>query len=318
VCGVSHISPLDVGARVSVRRRVGGDQSDVVGDLLSVDDDVLAIRVASGDLVPVPHADVVAARVVGPGPRSAIELEGVSARGWPAPDTEWLGRWWLRAAGGFTARANSVRPLGSPGVDVDEAVTRVAGWYGERALPPKIQVVVGSSLDRDLARRGWVAGYEVADLTATVARVCAGLAERASGQPDGPDVEVREGSASSAWLGLFRGGSNPASARAILEGPPLVAFATIADGGEAVAIGRAAVEPPWVGLTAIEVAPHARRRGHARAVMGALLSWARDRGALRVYLEVLSTNTPALTLYESLGFAEHHRYACRELPVRPS
>jgi len=315
VCGVSHISPLDVGARVSVRRRLGSDLTDVVGDLISADDDVLAIRVSSGDLVRVPTPDLVAARLIAPSPRSAIELEGVTARGWPAPDSEWLGQWWLRAADGFTSRANSVRPLGSPGVGLDEALSRVEAWYRERGLPPKMQVVVGSSLDRELEHRGWLTYYEVVDLTATVARVSAGLAQRTASTQN---VELRESTPSSAWLGLLRGGNNPPSARLIVEGSPMVAFATITDDGEAVAIGRAAVELPWVGLTAIEVAPHARRRGYATAVMGALVRWAGERGALRVYLEVLSTNAPALALYEPLGFVEHHRYACRVMPAERS
>jgi ribosomal protein S18 acetylase RimI-like enzyme len=30
---------------------------------------------------------------------------------------------------------------------------------------------------------------------------------------------------------------------------------------------------------------------------------------------VLATNVPALRLYESLGFTEHHRYACLEPPA---
>jgi ribosomal protein S18 acetylase RimI-like enzyme len=35
---------------------------------------------------------------------------------------------------------------------------------------------------------------------------------------------------------------------------------------------------------------------------------------VRAYLEVLATNEPAIAMYESLGFTEHHRYACRERP----
>jgi len=50
--------------------------------------------------------------------------------------------------------------------------------------------------------------------------------------------------------------------------------------------------------------------------MAQLTSWSRERGALRAYLEVVATNEPAIALYESLGFTEHHRYACREAPSR--
>ncbi len=310
---MSHIDPLDVGARVTVRRRVEGALSDAVGDLVLLDDESLAVRTADGTLVTVLLPEVVAIRVVGASPREAIELEGVAARGWPAPDAQWLGEWQLRAADGFTARANSVRPLGSPGLPIEEALDRVAAWYRERGLPPRVQVVVRSSVDRELARRRWPAAPEVSVMTATLARVD----DRIAGKPANrarDAVEIRD-TASSAWLGLFRGGDTPPVARAILEGPPVVGFATCSDdAGAVVAIGRAVAEPPWLGLTAMEVAPHARRRGHARAVIAALTAWGRERGALRAYLEVLATNEAAIALYRSAGFSEHHRYACREAP----
>jgi ribosomal protein S18 acetylase RimI-like enzyme len=303
------LGPHDIGARVTVRRRVQGELSDVVGDLEAFDDASVAVRTADGTLVAVPSPDVVAARVVGPSTRAAVDLEGVAARAWPAPDSHWLGRWWLRAAGGFTARANSVRPLGPPGVAADDALDAVREWYAARGLPPRVQVVVGSSLDRDLARRGWSAAPQVRVMTATLSL----LASRLDGC-DSSRVEVGD-VASSDWLSLFRGGGAPPVAREILEGPDSVGLATLSDDeGAAVAIGRAVAEPPWLGLTAIEVAPHARRRGHGRAVMAGLSAWGRHHGAVRAYLEVLATNEPAIALYQSLGFVEHHRYTCREAP----
>ena len=172
-----------------------------------------------------------------------------------------------------------------------------------------MQVVVGSSLDRELSRRGWTAAPAVSVMTVTLA-----LLARRLGDRDDTPARVSD-TASSEWLRLFRGGGTPPVARAILESPPVVCFVTVADDGDKpIAIGRAAVERPWVGFTAIEVAPHLRRRGLGRTVIGQLTAWSRDRGALRAYLEVLATNEPAITLYRSLGFAEHHRYACREAP----
>ncbi len=306
---MSHISPDDVGARITVRRRVLGAISDVVGDLECLDDDELAVRTSAGTLVTTSFSDVVAARLVGGSPREAVELEGVAARGWPAPDSEWLGEWWLRAAAGFTARANAVRPLGQPGVALDDALDRVRAWYLARNLPTRVQVVAGGSLDGELSRRGWTAAPAVSVMTATLAGVARRLVDA-----DGSRARVSD-TASSEWLRLFRGGATPTVARAILEGPPGVGFAMLTDDeATSTAIGRAVVEGPWAGLSAIEVAPAARRRGHARTVIGALTSWSRARGALRAYLEVLATNEPAVALYRSLGFAEHHHYVCREAP----
>ncbi len=118
----------------------------------------------------------------------------------------------------------------------------------------------------------------------------------------------------SSWLQRFRDGTLPASALEVLTGGD-VTFATVEAGpGAAIAIGRGSVESPWVGFTAIVVDPGARRQGHARAVMSALLEWGAERGASRAWLEVLTENDAALRLYASLGFSEHYRYAYRTPP----
>ena len=74
-------------------------------------------------------------------PEPRIEdLECAAALHWQAPETERLGDWLLRAAEGFTGRANSALPLGDPGVPLPEAVAVVEDWYRRRALPPMIVV----------------------------------------------------------------------------------------------------------------------------------------------------------------------------------
>jgi [ribosomal protein S18]-alanine N-acetyltransferase len=53
-------------------------------------------------------------------------------------------------------------------------------------------------------------------------------------------------------------------------------------------------------ITTIAVRPEYRRRGHARAMIGAAL--AAYPNAAHVHLEVRPTNAAAIALYESLGF----------------
>ena len=53
-------------------------------------------------------------------------------------------------------------------------------------------------------------------------------------------------------------------------------------------------------ITTIAVRPEYRRRGHARALIGAAL--AAHPNASHVHLEVRPTNAAAIDLYESLGF----------------
>ena len=88
---------------------------------------------------------------------------------------------------------------------------------------------------------------------------------------------------------------------AVIDGE--VAFATNAGA----AVGRAAVTTApdgarWVGLSAVHVVEEARRRGLARGLCSALLSWGGERGATRAYVQVLADNTAAIRLYESMGF----------------
>jgi ribosomal-protein-alanine N-acetyltransferase len=58
-------------------------------------------------------------------------------------------------------------------------------------------------------------------------------------------------------------------------------------------------------ITTIAVRPEYRRRGHARALIGAALAAFPD--ASHVHLEVRPTNVKAIALYESLGFRETGR-----------
>jgi GNAT superfamily N-acetyltransferase len=317
----SHgLSPDDVGARVSVRHRLDPSPvptaTDVVGDLEILDADQLAIRRSDGSLAVISVPAVVAARVVGPSLLSARELEEVSGRIWPAPDEEWLGRWWLRSAGGFTNRAGAVRPLGDPGRPLDDALAYVVGWYESRGLPAMIRVVSGSNLGAELDRRGWAVSTDCVVQTVTVARLARLLRARGLAAPSG--VVQTAALPPPSWLLRYHGGAITPVALQVLTGASDVAFATIEAGDSpaaAIAIGRAAVERPWVGFAALEVDPSMRRRGHAHAVMITLTDWAASRGALRAWLEVLADNHAALALYASLGFTEHHRYSYRSPPV---
>lgn len=55
-------------------------------------------------------------------------------------------------------------------------------------------------------------------------------------------------------------------------------------------------------LQRLAVHPHARRRGHARALVADSLHWMRRRGARRAYVNTAVDNTAALGLYQSFGF----------------
>ena len=66
MASAGSLSPQDIGRRVTIRsREPDGAARDVIGELLSLDEEQLRVRDARGDEVAIPTASVVAARVVG-------------------------------------------------------------------------------------------------------------------------------------------------------------------------------------------------------------------------------------------------------------
>lgn len=62
-------------------------------------------------------------------------------------------------------------------------------------------------------------------------------------------------------------------------------------------------------LQALETAPDARRKGYARALMEATLSYLRQTDAQVVYSHVSKRNFPSLNLHKACGFAVHSDFA---------
>ena len=309
------ITESDVGRRVVIRRVVGlrdgrPQFTDLLGQLVAVDETHFVVRTATGDHL-VPRAEVAAAKPVPPRratKREIVALERVAAKGWPAPDTAMLGDWLLRAADGWTNRANSVLPLGDPGVPLPEALDRIHEWYAGRGMKPRFAVPLPGFdlLDRELAGRGWRRTHTVLVQTGPL--------------PSGPDPELPlvtvVDEPDEDWLRIVAGrkGSLPPAARLVLTGARRPGFASAYEAGELVAIGRGVVDDGWLGLSLIEVVPRAQRRGLARQVMVALAEWAAGHGARRAYLQVEEDNTAAVARYASLGFTTHHRYVNRVAP----
>lgn len=251
---------------------------------------------------------------------TVLALEEVAARGWPAPHTEWLGRWLLRAGDGWTRRANSTLVLGEPGLPYDAALAHVTRWYAAHGLPPAFSLPLPDQqhVDAHLERLGWRLELDTDVLVADVTP--ARGTDPAAGREATPlagGVRLAE-RPPPGWDAVYRGPAPlPASALGILTGPPVVTFAAAScpsdgsDGGRVVATGRGVVTDGWLGIAAVEVAPSHRGRGLARDVTRGLLRWGAERGAERCYLQVASDNNAALTLYRSLGFTHHHVYRQR-------
>ncbi|GHI87587.1 GNAT family N-acetyltransferase [Streptomyces xanthophaeus] len=310
-----RITPADVGKRVSVRRveahpSGSPEFTDTVGVLTSWDAGVLLITRKTGESVRIAESSLVAGKVVPPAPArrrgpaaSFEELTTVAARSWQPLESEPLGGWTLRASEGFTRRANSVLPLGDPGISLDDALARVTSWYAHRGLPAYVQAATGAAgtqelLCAELERRGWTSEVSAEVRIGALAPV---------GDVDAPEAAAVRltRTPDEEWLGRYGKVTDPDLARRMLVAGPSVWFAALPGGR---AIGRCVVDGRWAGFAAVTVDPAHRREGLATAVMAALAARALEEGASAAWLQVETDNAGARALYDGLGFSAHHTY----------
>ncbi|MFC9338115.1 GNAT family N-acetyltransferase [Streptomyces sp. NPDC057020] len=314
-----RITSADVGKRVSVRyvtdsAAAGEKFTDAVGVLTSWDKSVLLITRKSGESVRIAESTLVAGKTVPAaparrrGPSATFpELARSTARAWRPVESEMLGEWTLRASDGFTRRANSVLPLGDPGLPVADALTHVRAWYEARELPAYVQTATGAEGTQELLcaaldRHGWRREVSAEVRIAALAPI---------GDLDADVSAVRlSRTVDESWLRRYQRSGEPGPAvRSVLTSGPSVWFASVAGTGQVpAAIGRCVVDGRWAGFMAVEVDPEQRRRGLATSVMTALARQALDEGASAAWLQVEADNDGARALYDGMGFTPHHHY----------
>jgi GNAT superfamily N-acetyltransferase len=256
---------------------------------------------------------------------SITELERIAAAHWRGTEEEWLGGWLLRAADGFTGRANSALPLGDPGLPLDAALAGLTRWYQARGLPAMIAVPLPleggstSELDAALDQRAWL-------VRAAPAFVM--VAGRPAAEPgplcDGPltagpaGAELRADQVpDAAWLAQYHYRGQPEAPpvlRALLTSAADQVFLSVRVAGDVLAIARVSLAAGWAGITAVEVSPGQRRAGLGGVLTRAALAIAASRGASGVFLQVEVDNIAARALYERHGFRCSHRYHYRIAP----
>ena len=316
-----------VGARVALRHRIGERDgrplySDAVG-VLSTEGDAVVVAARRGP-VRVERSAVVAVRAVPPAPprraslTAVARLENLCADAWPAQVDEPLGEWRLRAAGGYTGRANAALAVGGPGMPVAAALDAVRAFGERTGTAPRVQVPMGSPWDRAVAGEGWILD-EAHEAGAEVSVEVVALADLRRPAPSSEPVrrECRSSGigvaarAEPAWWAVATGGDPSAAQRLVLDPRSSLPLAFLLahgpDGAPAGAL-RAALVADHLHLSALHVVPDARRRGLGTALLATAASWGRERGARWGVAQVALHNAGARALYDRLGFTGHHRY----------
>ena len=235
------------------------------------------------------------------------ELESAAATTWPADITDECGKWLLRASKENPLPQNSAlptgaRPFGEPEIEIEEALHVVEAFYQSNALPPAITVPLPaySKLDEHLESIGWVVAAEFNFMVIDTSNLPTLHGRQQVTIETSPEPTTE-------WLAL----QGQQFADVVRQYP--ANYLTILIDGQAVASGRIAFNGGWGVITHLFVTSEHRRQGIGRLVMHALADTAREQGCSNLTLQVDSSDSAALSLFQSLGFRLHHRDRCRVL-----
>ena len=240
-------------------------------------------------------------------------MEERSMNAWPSLQTVLYDGWVMRFSEGYTKRANSISPIYSSALDIEEKIRYCEERYASRNLPVVYKLARGcypADLDQMLDKRGYRRHSETAVRIADISEnqnltvpldiaveqnftpewintliACTGMSD-----PHRIDV-MRRMLSNIIW--------DKICVRINLEEEP-------------VACGFGVIEDGYMGIYDIVVNPSFRGRGYGRAIMQGLLKEAWKQDIHKAYLQVVVGNTAAENLYDSLGFQEIYRYWYRE------
>jgi GNAT superfamily N-acetyltransferase len=226
-----------------------------------------------------------------------VRMERAHVLAWPALHRETIDGWLWRASGGGSQRANSVSTIDFTGNDLAAAIDTVEARYRTRGAPARFQTFDDTAppdLTTSLQRRGYREGEATLTMFKRLERTTAVV-----------PVETRD-HAWDQWCDVYLGAITPSRRtvnREILTSIPTPrAFFGCRVDGHIVSTALCITGFGCAVIECVATRPDARRRGSAMTVMSGLLAWAAQQDADLIGLQVVATNTPAIRLYEALGF----------------
>lgn len=226
---------------------------------------------------------------------------------WVSIQTMLYDGWVIRFANGYTKRANSVNPLYTSRIDLEEKLQFCESLYRAKNLPVVFKLtpeVFPHGLDDRLDECGYQkdspTSVQVLDLEVGNLQIP-------------PTAELQE-SLSDDWFEDFCAMSATSDVyretlREILTNIiPRRCFISLTSNGRDIACGLGVLQSNYIGLFDIVTDPDFRRRGYGQQVVTSILAWGKENQAKIAYLQVMLNNPPALQLYANLGFKEQYQY----------
>ena len=225
-------------------------------------------------------------------------VERACRAAWPAVEERQVGGWQLRFTDDATRRTGSLNPLPGAQTPDDALLDAAETFYGERGHAAFLRMPDFLGLgDEALVRRGYI--VEGPTRTLYLPRI-----EAVGETPENIEITDR---VTPDWLAArvaIAGGSADrfAATLSLIRHPAL--FAALRDEGRVVSLAYGVIVDGLLVLEAVATHPDCRGRGHAGAMLAALIMKASKLCARDAALQVLADNAPAWALYARLGFAE--------------
>jgi N-acetylglutamate synthase len=248
-------------------------------------------------------------------PRLHAQVEETCMNAWPALKDIFYDGWLIRMAHGATRRTNSVNVIAAGRRPLADKIAYCEAIYRAHRQPSYFRILSSASpeLEQALETRGYKREDEAATLYMNFKR------NPPAAPPAGFVTDVHEGRPTREWLAAHarhtqRSDGEAAALHAILDVVAVPAFFAEARGedGSIASVGFCGIHDRMACLQWVATDPHQRRRGYSQAALSALLSRAQAAGATSACLQVVADNTPAIALYQRLGFTcELYRYHYR-------
>jgi hypothetical protein len=234
-----------------------------------------------------------------------ILYEELSMNAHPSIKTQVFDGWVLRFANGYTNRANSVNPLYSSEIAIEEKINQCEKIYKSQGLATVFKLTpLSINLDKPLEEKGYVKVTPTNIMTTSLAE-----SKTFSGKSVVTDKITEEWQEKCFKLIGISDDLTMSKSKAI-KGNIInkTLCALIIENGVVIACGLCVVEREYAGLFDIEVDVNYRRKGLGFDICNSLLSNAVKIGAKQAYLQVVADNTPAVALYNKMGFTDCYQY----------
>lgn len=232
-------------------------------------------------------------------------IEDLSLNAWPSHQIQIYDGWLLRFSYFYTHRTNCVEQIGASAIPLDEKVDYCEEIYRKWGSPVifKISPLLPPSFDAFLADRGYHQEHRITNM----------VMDMETDYTPAPRTDFRIDAVplvAQSWIeALFdlKGTTNvlhrqvvPSMYAAI---PKETICVSVRGGERIIGTGLGILDRDYVGVYAIHVASAYRRRHLADTIVRTILSEAQKQGVSHSYLQVVAGNTPAISLYKTLGFS---------------